>query len=301
MSIAPNAARVYLPKLQNPPATILEYLCHHFPQVAEEVWRARVNAGKVSTNDAKIHCDTAYQHGITVAYFRELEVEEKIPFQEDIIFENDHLLIADKPHFLPVTPAGQSVNECLLYRLQMRTGISELAPLHRLDRDTAGLVLFSKVKAERRLYARLFAAHEVERTYMATAAMAGKTIPQEGDEWTVENRLAPGDPWFRMKVVAEASVNATTHIRFKKVGDGFGLFELHPQTGKKHQLRVHMMSIGFPIVNDCFYPEVGFRDPGDYSNPLQLLASQIRFIDPIIGEPFLFKSNRALAGWQEQT
>ena len=261
---------------------------------------ARVNAGKVFTDDTKIHSSTAYQHGITVAYFREVEAEEKFPFQEDIIFENDHLLAVDKPHFLPVTPAGQSVNECLLYRLQRRTGIFDLAPLHRLDRDTAGLVLFSKVKAERRLYARLFAAQEVERTYLAAAAITGQRIPREGDEWTVENRLGPGDPWFRMKVVPEAPVNSTTQIRLKKVGDGFGLFELHPQTGKKHQLRVHMTSLGFPIVNDCFYPTVRFREARDYSSPLQLLASQIRFVDPITAEDFRFESKLALAGGQEQ-
>ncbi len=270
---------------------------------------ARIAKGKVLIADSTpVTSTTPYQHGITVSYFREVETEVEIPFQEEVIFQNHHLLVADKPHFLPVTPAGESVNECLLYRLQRRTGIADLAPLHRLDRDTAGLVLFSAVKAERRLYTQLFATRKVERKYLAVAAITEQADIglegglreelEDGQEWTVANRLGPGDPWFRMKIVADSSpMNAITQISLKRVRGGLGLFELRPQTGKKHQLRIHLMSIGFPILNDCFYPELQFPKTQDYSRPLQLLAAQIRLQDPITGAELMFESKRELCCW----
>jgi tRNA pseudouridine32 synthase/23S rRNA pseudouridine746 synthase len=293
VSIAPQPARIQLPSQTTPPATVLEYLCEHFSRVPREIWAARIDAGKVLGGDnSPITAATRYQPGMTVFYFREVEMEAEIPFEEKIVFENDHLLVADKPHFLPTTPAGNAVNECLLYRLQRRTGNAELAPLHRLDRETAGLVMFGKVPAERALYAGLFAAGEIARTYRAVA----RVPVNDGTgrrEWLVENRLEAGTPWFRMKV-APGEVNARTKIVLKSVQEGFGDFELQPQTGKKHQLRIHMMSLGFPILNDDYYPELRLRSREEYSNPLQLLASEIRFRDPISGKELAFESESRL-------
>jgi tRNA pseudouridine32 synthase/23S rRNA pseudouridine746 synthase len=201
VSIAPQPARIQLPSLATPPATILEYLCERFPKVPRETWAARIDAGKVCDGkNAPITASTRYKPGMTVFYFREVEMEEEIPFEERIIFENQLLLVADKPHFLPTTPAGDAVNECLLYRLQRRTGNAELAPLHRLDRETAGLVMFSKLKAQRAVYTRLFAAGEIERTYRALARVPAE-LESDRREWKVEDRLEPGSPWFRMKIV----------------------------------------------------------------------------------------------------
>jgi tRNA pseudouridine32 synthase/23S rRNA pseudouridine746 synthase len=191
-----------LPKLTNPPVTILDYLCERFPQVGRNVWTARIAKGKVRGDDEiPVTLISPYKHGITLFYFRELQTETAIPFQEEIIFQNDHLLVADKPHFLPVVPAGQSVNECLLYRVQRSTGIAELAPLHRLDRETAGLVLFSKIKSARSSFARLFASGEIERKYLAIARLPETTAAFSGQQWLVEDRLEAASPWFRMKIV----------------------------------------------------------------------------------------------------
>jgi tRNA pseudouridine32 synthase / 23S rRNA pseudouridine746 synthase len=290
VSIAPQPARIQLPTLATPPKTVLEYLCERFSRVPREIWAARIGAGKVCDGrNVPITPTTRYQAGVTVFYFREVEMEAEIPFEEEIVFENEHLLVADKPHFLPTTPAGDAVNECLLYRLQRRTGNAELAPLHRLDRETAGLVMFGKVTAERAIYTSLFAAGEIKRTYRAVARVPAE-LEMDRREWWVENRLEAGNPWFRMKIVP-GEVNARTKIILKGVQEGLGEFELQPQTGKKHQLRVHMMSLGFPILNDDFYPELRLRPPGDYSNPLQLLAREIRFRDPITGEELAFQSN----------
>jgi tRNA pseudouridine32 synthase/23S rRNA pseudouridine746 synthase len=294
VSIAPYPARIRLPKLASPPSTILEYLCDHFSRVERDVWIARIATGKVRVHDDIIvTAATPYQHGITVFYFREVETEEEIPFREKVVFEDDHLLVADKPHFLPTTPSGGSVNECLLYRLQRSTGITDLAPLHRLDRETAGLILFSKLRGERQLYTKMFVTGEIKRKYQALARIGDSLDVEAGRNWLVENRLEPGDPWFRMRIVP-GEVNARTRIVLKDIREGIGRFELEPQTGKKHQLRVHMMSLGFPILNDEFYPELKLRSRGDYSRPLQLLASEIRFRDPISGEDFAFESEQRL-------
>jgi len=294
-SIAPNSAKIFLPKLDNQPATILEYFSERFPRIDKEVWLARMAQGKVFDDESSIVMpETPYRHGKTIHYYREIEAEPEIPFRESILFQNDHLLVADKPHFLPVTPTGQSVNECLLSRLQRRTGIKDLSPIHRLDRDTAGVVLFSTVKKTRRLYHELFRQRRAVKNYLAIASVADRSTISVGREWIIENRIVPGDPWFRMKIV-DGPANAATRIVLAETNGNSGLFELFPATGKKHQLRVHMATLGFPIVNDCFYPDLNQFALSDFSRPLQLLAKQIEFTDPVTGDDFIFKSQQELS------
>jgi len=293
-SIAPNSSQIYLPKLGRPPATVLDYLLERFPRIDKETWLRRMDAGKVVDEQYVAISDaTPYCYGKTIYYFREVEAELQIPFRETIVFQNEHLLVADKPHFLPVTPTGQAVNECLLSRLQRRTAISDLSPIHRLDRDTAGLVLFSTVKATRHLYHNLFVNRQVRRKYIAIARVPDDMSSEIGREWKVENRLGPGQPWFRMKVV-DGAANTRTRIVLTEVRGDRGLFDLFPSTGKKHQLRIHMATIGFPIINDCFYPELNQFLLSDFSHPLQLLAKQIRFSDPVTHDEMTFESGRDL-------
>ncbi|HZS43803.1 MAG TPA: pseudouridine synthase [Blastocatellia bacterium] len=294
-SIAPKPAKIYLPKFDRVPATVLDYLVERFPGIEKETWLERMNSGKVVDEESiAVNPATPYRYGKTIYYFREVADELQIPFQETILFQNDDLLVADKPHFLPVTPTGPAVNECMLSRLQRRTGIQDLSPIHRLDRDTAGLVLFSTVKKTRHLYHKLFVEQKVAKRYLSVAPIPTSSDVKAGTEWTVENRLGPGEPWFRMKVI-DGPVNARTRIVLKEVCEDRGLFELCPATGKKHQLRVHMAAIGFPIVNDCFYPELNQFALSDFSRPLQLLAKRIEFHDPVTDKDFVFQSIRELS------
>ncbi len=292
VSIAPTPARIQLPALPQPPATIFEFLCAHFPHIPPDIWRARIAAGLVRTGDDPVLIQTAFQPGVTVFYYREVEAEPRVPFDETVVYEDDRLLVADKPHFLPVTPAGAMVNECLLFRLQRRTGLTDLAPAHRLDRDTAGLVLFVKQKADRARYTQLFATGRVERKYLAVADLSGEISPVQR-EWLVESRIEPEPGSFRMSSV-EGEVNARTRIALQEVRDGLGLFSLQPATGKKHQLRIHMMSLGFPILNDSFYPELRRSAAGDFSRPLQLLASELSWDDPATGTRMHFQTTLRL-------
>jgi tRNA pseudouridine32 synthase/23S rRNA pseudouridine746 synthase len=215
--------------------------------------------------------------------------EPRIPFDETVLHHDAHLLVADKPHFLPVTPSGAHVHETLLGRLIRRTGNPDLVPLHRIDRETAGLVLFSTNPETRAIYQALFPERRIEKTYEAIApALPSLEFPR-----VHRSRMVPGEPFFRMRE-AEGEPNSETRIDVIERGDTGWRYALQPVTGRKHQLRVHMAALGAPIRNDPLYPEVRFRDAGDFDAPLQLVAKNVAFVDPVSGESRRFGANSTL-------
>ena len=232
----------------------------------------------------------AYRPGARIRYFRAVEREPEIPYTEEILHQDDRLLVADKPPFLPVTPSGPYVNECLLYRLRRRTGLPELTALHRLDRDTSGLVLFATDTSSRKLYARLFQERRIEKEYLALAPVGAAPVNRS---WEIENRIERGEPFFRMRIVPGLP-NARTRIELLEIVDGIGLFRLRPGTGKKHQLRLHLASLGYPILNDPYYPDLLPDTSRDTTRPLALLASRLTFVDPLTGRARSFESRRNL-------
>ncbi|PYR96274.1 MAG: pseudouridine synthase [Acidobacteria bacterium] len=238
-------SRLYLPKLQCPPATIFEHLLGYFPHVHPSTWRARVSRGLVTLSDGTtLREDSPYRHGLTVFYRREVP-SEPAPVEEAlVIYRDEEILVADKPHGMPVTPAGQHVERSLLVGLQGSTGLATLAAMHRLDRDTGGLLLLAIKPAARVRYHRLFADALIEREYLAVAHI--NDAPNR-NHWRVENRMESGEPWYRQRIV-DGPANAITEIELLDVRGSAGLFRLVPKSGRKHQLRVHMVSIGFPIV-----------------------------------------------------
>lgn len=282
-------SRLYLPKLESPPATILDHLLAHFPQVHPHIWRARVSRGLITLSDGTtLSEDSPYRHGITVFYRKEVPSEPAAPEEARVVYRDEDILVADKPHGMPVTPAGQHLDRSLLVRMQKSTGLEVLAPIHRLDRETAGILLFTIKPEIRGQYHQLFAEGTIEREYLAVAHVIEAP---DRKHWRVENRMESGDPWYRRRIV-EGPVNAITEIELLDRRGDVGLFQLVPQTGKKHQLRVHMASIGFPIVGDPLYPAI--REKRDGDPPLQLLASRLAFIDPLSGAPRSFTSARKL-------
>jgi tRNA pseudouridine32 synthase/23S rRNA pseudouridine746 synthase len=282
---------VSLPCVAKPYPAILDFLAQRFPFVGLSLWNERILQGKVLDEAGlPISCETPYVPLQRLFYYRESQQEPLIPLEEKILFQNDDLLVACKPPFLPVVPAGPYVNECLLHRLKLKTGNSDLVPLHRIDRETSGLVLFSLHRATRGLYAGLFSSGRIEKTYEAVATVSQRLT---AGEWTVENRLVKADPWFRSKVVAGA-VNARSRIELVDCNDQRAHFLLHPLTGKQHQLRVHMSGLGFAILNDRYYPELLPKQADDLDNPLQLLARRVKFVDPVSGETREFESERKL-------
>lgn len=291
MGIAKHRSVVTMPAAEKPYPSIVEFLCQMFPAIPRDRWTQRIDEGKVLDDQGKpITVETPYSPSKRIFYFREVEYEPVIPFAEEILFQNDEILVADKPHFLPVTPGGRYVEECLLNRLRARTGIAGLAPLHRLDRETAGLVIFSVNPKTRGPYHELFMRGEVEKIYHALAQV---NSPPRENHWTVENRIVRGEPRFRMKTVAGVA-NARSYIQLLEVKNNQGLFRLQPVTGKTHQLRLHMSGLGFGILNDRVYPELQPERDDDFDRPLHLLAGEIRFQDPVTGTDREFRSGREL-------
>jgi tRNA pseudouridine32 synthase/23S rRNA pseudouridine746 synthase len=284
--------------LQLPPGswtTVFECLCAHFAAIGRDAWRDRIARGRVlDAQGAPITEMTPYRLGSCIHYYREVADEPCIPFAEAIIHIDEHLIVADKPHFLPVTPAGAHVAETLLARLIRRFDKADLAPLHRIDRATAGLVLFSVSPTTRAHYQALFRDRRIVKQYEALAP----ALPLQEFPHTRKTRLVRAEPFFRMQEVAGVP-NAETRIDVLQREGNIWRYALAPLTGKKHQLRVHMAALGAPIVNDDFYPALtpsgvhGHCDV-DYSRPLKLLAKSLAFIDPLNGLPRHFESRIAL-------
>ena len=292
MGLSRYPTAVTLPPAQKPYPSMLEFLSRRFPSIERERWQERLRVGKVLDEAGNpLTEQSPYIPNQKIFYFREVASEQPIPFIEKILFQNEELLVACKPHFLPVIPGGRYVVECLLHRLRKTTGNADLAPMHRIDRETAGLVLFSTNKKTRGLYQRLFADGKVEKTYHAIAAYPTPTVTKE---WRVENRLERGEPWVRRKVVAGA-VNARSLIKLVEIEGQRARFQLHPLTGKTHQLRIHMCEVGFQIVNDRYYPVMWPEAEDDFTQPLQLLAKSIKFNDPTDGQEREFSSTRELS------
>jgi tRNA pseudouridine32 synthase/23S rRNA pseudouridine746 synthase len=293
-----RSSRLYLPKLESPPATILDHLVAHFPHVEPDTWRARVSQGLVSLSDGTtLQKDSPYRHGLTVFYRKEVPSEPDPVEEPLVIYRDEEILVADKPHGMQVTPAGDHVERSLLVRLQRSIGLATLAAMHRLDRETGGLLLLT-IKPDARVhYHRLFADATIEREYLAVAHI---DHPPNQNHWRVENRMESGEPWYRQQIV-EGPANTITEIELLELDlpGRTGLFRLVPKSGKKHQLRVHMVSIGFPIVGDRFYPNI--REKRDEDPPLQLLASQLAFIDPLSGAPRRFTSVRQLSHFKNSS
>jgi len=288
MSISARPSKLSLPQVNPGVTTVLEYLLLKFPAIAESRWRERMAEGKVRRDDgSRITPESPYKPHLRVFYYREVASEPSIPFAERILYQDEHILVAYKPHFLPVTPGGLYVNECLQQRLRKRTGIEALQAVHRLDRVTAGLVLCSVNPDTRPLYHQLFKSRNIHKTYQAIAETHSDD-PLVDQQWEVKNRLEQSEQRFRIHVT-EGEANSHSVIRCVQQTDHQALFELHPVTGRTHQLRVHMQTLGWPILNDRYYPELQPLSPDDYARPLQLLSKGFEFIDPVSGEERRFE------------
>jgi tRNA pseudouridine32 synthase/23S rRNA pseudouridine746 synthase len=280
---------LYLPEGDWP--DMISFLVTRFPDVSEAAWRARMARGDVVDGDGNpLTPASRFKRGLRIFYYRELEEPETpIPFKEEILHLDEHVVVVDKPHFLPVIPSGRFLHETLLVRLRKTLGEEDLVPIHRLDRETAGVVIFSRNAASRGVYQSMFQKRVIDKEYEALAPrLDGVTFP-----FTYRSRMVEGNKFFVMKEV-EGEPNSETLIDVIEQRGALTLYRLHPHTGRQHQLRVHLSSLGVPIVNDAFYPVALPCKQDDVSQPLQLLARAISFIDPLSGEWREFRSRRTL-------
>ncbi|MFF5446675.1 pseudouridine synthase [Streptomyces sp. NPDC012888] len=276
--------------------TVGEFLAAHYaggagaPAIAE-----LLRTGQVFGADGRArHAEDPYQPGGFLWFHRELPPEPPVPFPLRVVHRDPHLLVVDKPHFLATTPRGTHVTQTALARLRDELGLPELSPAHRLDRLTAGLVMFSVRPADRGAYQRLFQQKQVRKEYEAVAPYdPALALPR-----TVRSRIektrgviaaveVPGEP------------NAESLVELVGRRGGLGRYRLTPYTGRTHQLRVHMNALGIPILGDPVYPEVTDPAPDDYRRPLQLLARVLEFTDPVTGLAHRFTSGLRLAAWTD--
>jgi tRNA pseudouridine32 synthase / 23S rRNA pseudouridine746 synthase len=287
----PRPSTLHLP--QGNWATVLDCLCAHFASISREVWLDRMARGRVLAADGQpIGPEQAYKVGLRVQYFREVAKEVEVPFVETILYADEHLVVADKPHFLPVTPSGSYVEQTLLARLTRRLGNPQLVPIHRIDRLTAGLVMFSANAQTRDAYQALFRDRCITKCYEAIAP----ALPQLQFPRVHSSRMVAAEPFFLMREAA-GTANSETRIELREQRGDFCRYALYPVTGKKHQLRVHMAALGAGICNDPFYPQLSAAVDAvdDYRLPLKLLAQSLAFIDPLTGAPRRFESQLNLS------
>jgi tRNA pseudouridine32 synthase/23S rRNA pseudouridine746 synthase len=285
--------------------TLAEFLALRLPAATD--WPERLARGEVlDASGRPLPADAPSVPGAVLWYWRSPPPEPRVPFELELLHHDEQLVVVDKPHFLPVTPGGRHLHETVLVRLKRLLGIATLAPMHRLDRETAGVLAFTVQPAARRAYQSLLRDRQVHKVYEAVAPWrAGLALPL-----TCRNRLEERPGSFMQMAVVAGEPNAETRIELigrlvqprgalDADADGLAHYRLMPHTGRRHQLRVHLAALGLPIVGDRIYPRL-LPDlaPGaapDYSQPLQLLARELAFTDPLSGEPRRFVSRRRLA------
>jgi tRNA pseudouridine32 synthase/23S rRNA pseudouridine746 synthase len=272
---------------------VIDFLAERFDTIPYTEIEARMLRGDVldATGELVLPGRT-YQPYAKLYYYRAIESEARIPFDEVVRFEDEFIVVVDKPHFLPVTPGGRYLQETLLVRLKRKLGLDTLAPMHRIDRETAGLVLFTKQPHTRGMYQALFSQREVIKRYQAIAPLrADLALPM-----TYRSRLVGADHFMRMLETA-GEPNAETRIELIEARGDLARYRLLPLTGKRHQLRVQMAALGMPILNDTIYPDHLSKvqiEEDDFSQPLQLLAEYIALRDPVTGQHREFETGMRL-------
>jgi len=249
----------------------------------------------VGADGRAVACDAAYEPGMFVWFHRELPDEVQVPFPLEVVHQDEHIVVVDKPHFLATTPRGSHVRETAVARLRRELGIPTLGAAHRLDRLTAGLLLFTVRPEERGAYQSLFGDRRVGKEYEAVAPYdPALALPR-----TVRSRIVKERGVLAAyEVAGEPNALSRVELIEHRADVGLARYRLIPHTGQTHQLRVHMNTLGLPILGDPLYPVVAAAVPaGDFRRPLQLLARALEFTDPVTGVEHRFRSARALQAW----
>ncbi len=274
-----------------PWATLRDHLVERLPVPAERV-DLMLAEGRVHDLTGPVAPDAPFTPGGAVWFHRDLPVEVPVPFEISVVHRDDAVLVVDKPHFLATIPRGKHVVETALVRLRRDLGLPALSPAHRLDRVTAGLVMFVVDPALRGRYQTMFADRLVRKEYEAIAPVRDDLeLPR-----VVRSRIVKEKGVITAQEVP-GPVNAETRVELVERRGDLGRYRLLPTTGRTHQLRVHLSGLGVPIVGDDFYPVLREKPLDDFTDPLQLLAKALEFTDPVTGEHRRFTSSLALGAW----
>jgi tRNA pseudouridine32 synthase/23S rRNA pseudouridine746 synthase len=295
-----GATRLRVP-LSGPWPTVAAYMTERFFHLDPDQLLQRFHRGEVVARDGSpLAGDTPLGVEEFIWYYRDPPIDRHIPFEIEILHQDEHLVVIDKPHFLPTIPGGKFLQNSALIRLRRLLGNDELAPIHRLDRATAGLLMFSVRPATRGAYQLLFENREVQKVYEAVSALPhgwdAADPALDGRQFPIvyRNHIRKDRGELRVQVDDVREPNAETLIEFLRADDRVVHTLLRPHSGKMHQLRVHLAALGAGILNDPFYPELRGELPDDFDHPMQLLARELRFTDPISGADRVFTTTRSL-------
>ncbi|HEX4226444.1 MAG TPA: pseudouridine synthase [Pseudonocardiaceae bacterium] len=284
-----DPARLRLP-LTGDWTTIRDHLVDRLPRVAPERIDLLLREERIVDLHGPIAPDAPFVPGGAVWFHRDLPDEVEVPFDIPIVHRDEDILVVDKPHFLATIPRGQHITQTALVRLRQELDLPELVPAHRLDRATAGLLLFVTNPRLRGAYQTLFMRRRVHKEYEAIARHdPDLTLPT-----VVRSRIVKERGVITAQEVP-GEVNAETRVELVEHRDGLGRYRLLPLTGRTHQLRLHLSGLGIPILGDDFYPVLTEKPLDDFTDPLRLLASTMEFTDPVSGEQRVFRSGRTLS------
>lgn len=277
-----------------PWATMRDFLMDRLPAAA--MVADMLNAGEfVDQAGRSWSGDEAFRPHAFLWFHRALAPETPVPFPIKVLDVNERFVVVDKPHFVATTPRGAHVQESALVKMRLALDLPELTPAHRLDRLTAGVLVFTARREYRGAYAGVFQSRGAHKTYEALAPFDPEIeFPRritgriEKRRDSLQAQLVPGEP------------NTETLAEIVEVRGACARYRLSPVTGKTHQLRVHMASVGLPILGDSLYPTVMNVATDDFSSPLQLIARRLSFTDPIDKTLRDYESSFALE-WPEES
>ena len=274
---------------------------HRHPEDDDAALRSRFAAGEVVLQDGtSLSPDSILATNGTVYFYRIPAPETPVPYNISVLHEDEHLLVVDKPPFMATMPRARHITETATVRLRRATGNNELSPAHRLDRLTSGILVFTKDRSVRGAYQTLFAQRRVSKTYEAIAALADVspgTLWRSRMEKTpgeLQGRIVAGIPNAITEVAAVEAIDKAPYEALHGPLPALAKYTLKPRTGKTHQLRLHMLQAGVPIIGDPIYPTILPAEAEDMRIPMHLTATHISFVDPLSGEPREFSSQLPL-------
>ncbi|GAA6527042.1 pseudouridine synthase [Intrasporangium sp. DVR] len=288
-----DAQRIRMPQ-EGPWETLRDHLVERLRGItAAEVDRKLVAGEFVDAAGRPLPVDAPFVPRSVCWTHRDLPDEVEVPFEIDVLHRDERLVVIDKPHFLATMPRGRHVVQSALARTRVLTGLDRLTPAHRLDRPTAGVLMFTTEPRWRGAYQTVFAEGRVHKEYLAVAAVRDDLeLPLVRRTHVLKEHGA-----HQAREVTGREPNAETLVELTARRGELGLYRLRPRTGRTHQLRCQLWGLGIPIVGDPLYPVEHDVPPDDFSEPLQLLSAVLEFDDPVDGTRRRFETSRTLAAW----